>query len=194
MLHRRFRPAARLAFTTLVILALALPLSGCDDLSRRLDIKILQPTPTLPPTKPGELSVRLQIVEGMGGSVLALVPVTIDGEGPYLFALDTGASNTVLDRQLVDELQLPVGGVTGPLTGVTGTTQARTVKVSKWQIGDVDLPAVDAVTMDLPEFYIPQGLRRPQTFRGLLGSDILSRFGTVTIDYERERLILRSRP
>jgi hypothetical protein len=30
--------------------------------------------------------------------------------------------------------------------------------------------------------------------RGLLGSDVLSRFGAVTVDYDHQRLALRTRP
>jgi hypothetical protein len=187
------RLTARQALAALILFSLSLFLGGCDDLSRQLDIRVLRPTATVP-LQPGELSVPLQVVQGMGGSVLALVPVTINGEGPFLFALDTGASQTLIDSGLVEELDLPLGGQTGPLTGVTGTTQGRTVRLEDWQMGEVTMPAINGVTLPLPEFYIPRGLRQPQTFRGLLGSDILSRFGSVTIDYERETLILRSRP
>lgn len=171
-----------------LLIAVAVSAAACEEVSTLLA------EPTKPALKTsGELSVDLRIVEGGSGSVLALVPVWIGEDGPYLFALDTGASQTVIDRQLVDDLGLEVGDLTGPLIGVTGATQARTVKVDDWQLGEVGMPPIEALTMDLPQFYVPQRLNRPQSFRGLLGSDILSRFGVVTIDYDQARLVLQSR-
>jgi hypothetical protein len=36
-----------------------------------------------------------------------LVPVKINGQGPYTFVLDTGATFTCIDQKLVDQLKLP---------------------------------------------------------------------------------------
>ncbi len=46
------------------------------------------------------------------------------------------------------------------------------------------LEPVKAVSVDLPQ---SEG---PRAVQGLLGSDVLSRFGAVSIDYEREILWL----
>jgi predicted aspartyl protease len=37
---------------------------------------------------------------------LLLVPVTVNGRGPYDFVVDTGASHVVIDTALADELGL----------------------------------------------------------------------------------------
>jgi predicted aspartyl protease len=41
---------------------------------------------------------------------LLLIPVTVNGQGPFLFVLDTGATRTMLDRGLADRLQLQSEG------------------------------------------------------------------------------------
>lgn len=134
-----------------------------------------------------ELVVPLQVIQGPRGSVLALVPVYIRDQGPFAFALDTGASQSLVDREIVDSLGLPVIGETREITGVAGVTSAELIRLEEWRVAEVPLPETTAITLDLPEPSSGQALR------GLLGSDILSRFGAITVDYEQQRLILRSR-
>ena len=49
--------------------------------------------------------VPLQVMK-QGKQVLALVPVKINGAGPYTFALDTGASRSLVDSQLAAKLHV----------------------------------------------------------------------------------------
>lgn len=137
--------------------------------------------------QPLSAEVPLQVVQTPDGQVLAFVPVTIQGEGPFSFALDTGASQTLIDRQVVNQLDLPVVGQPQQVIGIAGSTDARTVRVEDWSIGDVPLPPSVLADVNLP------GSGRASELQGLLGSDVLSSFGTITIDYESERLILSAR-
>ncbi|MHB1132729.1 MAG: retropepsin-like aspartic protease, partial [Chloroflexota bacterium] len=194
----RFLVAARLRLATLWLLLALLPVAllGCeavdpnwlDELDERLkqiDIEALRPG--APPPKVqlnGRVTIPLDVQTGFDGSVLVLVPVYIDGQGPYEFALDTGASRSLVDEDLADELNLRTVGRAQPVLGVFGAGEARLVAVDDWRLGEVDLPASRAVTLDLP------GPSRGQGLRGLLGSDMLATFGAVTIDYEAEVLIL----
>ena len=59
---------------------------------------------------------------------------------------------------------------------------ARRVRVSNWNVGGVPLPNVVVSSAPIA------GLNA-HAF-GLLGSDVLSRFGSVTIDYHDKQLIL----
>jgi len=43
------------------------------------------------------------------------------GEGPFSFALDTGASHSVIDEDLAERLKLPRGGPDIEITGVAAT-------------------------------------------------------------------------
>ena len=56
-------------------------------------------------TDRGGMAVHIQVVKH-GRQVLALVPVTIDGKGPYTFALDTGASQSLVDSQIARDLRV----------------------------------------------------------------------------------------
>jgi len=134
-----------------------------------------------------EVTVPVHVVQGRSGAVMALVPVYIDSQGPYLFALDTGASVTAIDSALVDQLKLPVVGRGAQITGVTGSETVRLVRLANWRAGDVPLPAITATDIPLPQQDVESGLV------GLLGSDVLSQYGAITVDYERQVLILRSR-
>ncbi|MCL6431315.1 MAG: retroviral-like aspartic protease family protein [Anaerolineae bacterium] len=162
----RVRRAGRVLLAVLLLLALV----GCSRLSRQ---------------QQEEMVVRLQVVEGPGGSVLALVPVTIAGQGPFPFALDTGASQSVVDLDIKARTNLPEVGRTREVTGILGTGEAVLVQVDDWQADEVVLPRVRAIALDLPKPAEGEGLA------GLLGSDVLSTFGAITVDYERQVLILR---
>ena len=52
-----------------------------------------------------EVTVRFRIAS----NYMIVVPVTINGSGPYDFVLDTGSNNTMLDQKLADKLALPHG-------------------------------------------------------------------------------------
>ena len=47
-----------------------------------------------------EATAKIRIVKDF----MIVVPVTINGSGPYDFLLDTGSTNTMLDQKLADEL------------------------------------------------------------------------------------------
>jgi predicted aspartyl protease len=133
-------------------------------------------------------SIPIHVAEQPGGSVIVTIDVAIEGQGPFSFILDTGASLSAIDRTLADELNLPDSGLTGSATGLIAETRAALVRVERWRLDGVDLSPGRLVVLDL------QQAGAPVPFRGLLGSDVLSRYGSVTIDYEQSRLILRDGP
>lgn len=178
-------PAAlRLPAAAAVALALALAGCGGDDDDSGADER--SEVTTAPAEAEGR-DVPLEVVEGRGGAVLAFAPVLIEDEGPFLFALDTGASQSVVDRRIVGELGLDVVGSAGPITGVTGQVEAELVRVDEWRIGDVELDPARITTVELPD---PRGR---EGLQGLLGSDVLSNFGAIAVDYESEKLVLTPR-
>ncbi len=120
--------------------------------------------------------VPLRVVEG-GGRTLAFVPVSIDGEGPYMFALDTGASTSVVDDDIADRLDLPRTGESRLVSGILGTGRVPVAEVDQWRLGDVRLDPGELAVIDIG----PPGSGGIQ---GLLGSDVLSEFGSITVDYD----------
>jgi predicted aspartyl protease len=134
----------------------------------------------------GQRTVKLVVVTTPSHETMALVPVRINGRGPYPFAVDTGASASLIDARLAQKLSLPDEGTTGLLSGVAGSAHGTKTRLSDWSIGRVRLPAVPIASLKLAG---PDG-KGPM---GLLGSDVLSRFGKVAVDYEHSRLILDPR-
>jgi hypothetical protein len=112
---------------------------------------------------------------------LALVPVTFDGHDPIMFVLDTGSSTSVVDRAVARLLSLPPIGQVQRVAGVSCGTTTQPVHVDSWRVGAVPLPAqnLDGIALAVP------GLT------GLLGSDVLYRFGTITVDYAGGLLLLK---
>jgi Aspartyl protease len=118
------------------------------------------------------------------------VPVYINGHGPLPFALDTGASRSLISAALARELGLPARGSAGMLEGVTGATNAQNFAVSSWRAGSVTLPAsmIAAVGSATPGAPPSAGTLHGPV--GLLGSDVLSRYGKIAIDYDKGLLVL----
>jgi predicted aspartyl protease len=146
-------------------------------------------TPTGPATEaqtgnePRASQVRLRVVSGPAG-VFAFAKVFIRGRGPFAFTVDTGASHSVIDYDVVQKLHLETIGKPLTVTGITCRGQAGRLRMRKWRAGGVALPAGEIQTIDMPE---PGG---GIEIDGLLGSDVLSTFGVITVDYQGQRLLL----
>jgi predicted aspartyl protease len=134
----------------------------------------------------GQLDVAIKVLKH-GRQVIALVPVTIDGKGPYTFALDTGASQSLVDSAVARDLGVRKTGGSHRVAGITSVTNVRTIDVKHWSVGDVQLPATTVVEANLPFGNADGGVQ------GLLGSDMLSQFDVVTIDYAHGILRLHQR-
>jgi predicted aspartyl protease len=111
---------------------------------------------------------------------LVFVPVRVNGRGPYEFVLDTGSSNSSVDRSLVRRLGLPRTGQQHRVQGVTGSGTVPIVKVRQWTIGGVPLRAHSLAVVDLG-----------MGVSGLLGSDELRHFSSVTLDFQHDRINFR---
>lgn len=126
-------------------------------------------------------TIPLVVVKERDGATAALVRVFIHGRlVPML--VDTGATVSVINRTAARELHLKTVGKPHQFCGVTGCALARRVRVKNWNVGGVPLPAVVVSSSPIA------GLNAHPF--GLLGSDVLSRFGSVTIDYANKELIL----
>jgi predicted aspartyl protease len=115
-----------------------------------------------------------------GNDTLALAPVAIHRRS-YFFILDTGASTSVIGRSVARRLGLPERGRPVRVAGVFGTGLAQPVRIRGWHIGAAALPSLRIVSFDV-------GARN--RIVGLLGSDVLARFGRITIDYAGRTLTL----
>lgn len=161
---------------------------------------VLQPAADPDPTATAEStaengassnSVGLEIFEGPGGSVIVFVPVYIQGEGPFDFVLDTGASRSVIDQALADQFDFPESENVGDVTGISGPSEVNLIKVENWNLGEtIELPTSQVTAFSVignQEGADVEG-QIGRDIQGLLGSDLLSQFGAIRIDYDAQRL------
>lgn len=133
-------------------------------------------------TAPGEVSFKLA---GPNEAAL-IVPVKINGKGPYDFVLDTGATFTCVDRTLADELKLPDwSGPLGTVVITGGEGQMGFVKIDMLEVGGTARASeLVACKLDLSRMQ-PPGFG----IKGLVGLNFLKSY-RVTIDFERNTLRL----
>jgi predicted aspartyl protease len=104
------------------------------------------------------------------------VPVTVDGQGPFNFVIDTGADRTVVSRELADRLGLPDGKKVR-LHAMGGSAEVRTVKIATLQVSNRLKTKVEAAA--LPYRYLGAD--------GLLGIDSL-KGQRIVIDFEAQSM------
>jgi hypothetical protein len=123
-------------------------------------------------------------VSTVAGQVAELINVCIGAQGPFPFVLDSGAGQSTIDAHLARRLHLPSAGRPTEFAGVNCTGTAQPVSVGQWSLEGVDLASQDLTSATLPEI---GGRGEPV---GLLGSDVLARFGAVRIDFAAGELLL----
>jgi hypothetical protein len=123
-------------------------------------------------------------VSTVAGQVAELVNVCIGGSGPYPFYVDSGAGESIIDANLATRLHLAHGGAKTEFEGVGCVGMAQPVKVPVWSVAGVPLVSQSVTAATLP------GVGRQGEPVGLLGSDVLSRFGSVRIDFKAQTLTL----
>jgi predicted aspartyl protease len=128
------------------------------------------------------VSEHVRIVHGSNGATTVLLPVTIQGHGPYDFALDTGASKSLVAASIASRLGLRSAGPSEPIQGVGGVERAQPVAVSSWKTGSIDLPQMVVLAADMPSG------RRGGGLQGLLGSDVWDAIGSFKLDYQNATL------
>jgi Aspartyl protease len=99
---------------------------------------------------------------------LVVIPVSINGAGPFNFLLDTGATNSDIDRGLADRLSLPRVGEE-EVRGIQGNVHlsiahAQSVSIAGRTVRDLNLNVLARAN----------GL--PSKVNGILGEDFLGHF------------------
>ena len=133
-------------------------------------------------TANGVITIPIRVLK-QGQQVEALVGMCFAGKGPYPMVLDTGAEFTVITTQLAKELGLKPSGSPVDVEGAGCKTKSRTYELESASVGGVELQGSSIFTVDAPG----EGKGQP---RGSLGADVLSRFGSVKIDFKNETLTL----
>ena len=119
------------------------------------------------------LDTRLDVLARM------TVDVMINGQGPFPFAVDTGADRTAISVGLAKRLNLPADSDVS-LNGMAGIDTVGTVRIASLRVGNRHL--VDVRAPALPDASLG--------VMGLLGIDALANH-KVVMDFDAEKLTLR---
>ena len=128
-----------------------------------------------------QASIPIVILKAKDGETLALARVIVHGRA-FPFLIDTGSSKTLVDNALARKLHLKRVGKPIEVTGVGCSESASKVRLSSWSIGGQTLPSIVATSSTIAG-------SGGKAF-GLLGSDVLSHFGSIGIDYAHGVLTL----
>ncbi len=123
-------------------------------------------------------------VSTVAGQTAESVNVCIGGRGPFPFVLDSGAGQSTIDAGLAHRLHLGMAGGATMFAGVGCTGTAQPVSVGSWSVEGLALAPQQLTAATLPQI---GGKGEPD---GLLGSDVLARFGAVRIDFAAGTLAL----
>ncbi|WP_374222719.1 aspartyl protease family protein [Streptomyces spinoverrucosus] len=85
---------------------------------------------------------------------------------------------SVVDDDIANRVGLDRTGERRSVSGILSTGEVPVVEVTHWEVGDLRLAPGELTVIDLSP---PRG---GETMQGLLGSDVLSDFGSITIDYD----------
>lgn len=119
-----------------------------------------------------------------GAQPLILLPVEVNGAGPFQFILDTGAGTSLLSTALGQKLGLQiVGKKEGQSAG--GAVSVALAKVNSMAVGSVELTDVDVGLVDLGHI----GQTVGAAIDGDLGYNFLKHF-RITLDYRNSQVTL----
>ncbi|MBV8579381.1 MAG: aspartyl protease family protein [Candidatus Eremiobacteraeota bacterium] len=132
----------------------------------------------------GTTTIPFELVDGH-----VVLPVTINGKGPFQFIFDTGGQN-VIDADVAKAVGLgSAGNAAGG--GVGAATEA-------FQFATVDMLGVGDATLRKQIFGVLPvhagfGMSSGKPVDGLIGFEVLARFVT-TFDYGKNQVVLRTSP
>jgi predicted aspartyl protease len=113
-----------------------------------------------------------------GAQPLILLPVSVNGQGPFEFILDTGAGTSLLSPELAHKIGAKIiGAKEGQSAG--GKVSVSLAKVDSLAVGDTRRDDVDVGIVDLSHIGKAIGAK----IDGDLGYNFFNRF-QITIDYQ----------
>ena len=123
----------------------------------------------------------LTSVDARRSDKLFFVQVRVNGHGPYWFAVDSGAHNSVIDPFIVKELGLKVTGTTTSTGTGKGEVPVQRVGPLEMAIGKVKLTIKEPWVIDLSPVPIPKSTH------GLVGAEFFEAF-VVEMNPERNTM------
>ena len=113
---------------------------------------------------------------------LMLAETKVNGQGPYRFLVDSGATSTVLSEALIEELKVPVlSNAVASCVGGSGRTGTKLARIDTFQVGDLEITNLPVSSFDNAIF---SGL-----IDGVLSTADLADF-LITLDYVDRKILL----
>ena len=137
-----------------------------------------------PVVAPGAHEVAFEFPPRGEGAVL--VPVTVNGQGPFRFVLDTGATLTCVEPALARQLGIESSRAASA-AGAAGVAPLQLVRLDRVAVGGAAIDSLQGCVLDLAHLRAA-GLPAD----GLLGLNYLRSFN-LTLDFERRVLRLEAR-
>jgi hypothetical protein len=138
------------------------------------------------------INIPLETIDLQGEGYHLLVNVKICGK-PFKVVLDTGASKTVFDHQMLThaDKKITVQSTNSLSAGLgTLTMESYTAVLPELKLGRLKLADFEVAVLDLSNInHAYAQLNHPQVL-GVLGGDILMQYNAV-IDYGKQRLKLK---
>ncbi|MBN1233449.1 MAG: clan AA aspartic protease [Candidatus Coatesbacteria bacterium] len=119
-----------------------------------------------------------------------LIPVKIKNRR-FDFILDTGATATCLDRDLIYILDFKKSSKKDPQAqGLGGSVAAEIINLSLVSIGEIDISSINVALIDLTSVKQACELKKAKTIQGIIGVDLLERCKAV-IDWANKTIWLK---
>jgi len=105
----------------------------------------------------------------VGKNGILTTTVRINGQGPFVLGLDTGASVSIVSQRLADRLGLSPSGPVEQISGWCGAQAATPVKLNQFQMGSFGAG-------NLAAYVLPNSIFDLIGAEGLVGQNFLNRF------------------
>jgi len=136
----------------------------------------------MPPATFSSSSAKVKFRLAGGVQPLILLPVEVNGEGPFEFILDTGAGTSLLSSELGKKLDVKIlGSKEGQSAG--GAVSVSLAKLNSLAVASVKLDDVDVGVVDLGHIGKTVGAK----IDGDLGYNFLKHF-RITLDYRKSEI------
>jgi hypothetical protein len=138
------------------------------------------------------ISIPLNIIDLHGDGFHPVLDILIFNK-PFKVVLDTGASRTAFDRDLLIQANEGANIIASERlsTGLgTNTMESATAVIENIWIGDMIIPEMEVAVLDLSAINVAyRELGHPEVL-GVLGSDVLMKYNAV-IDFGKKLLKLK---
>lgn len=136
-----------------------------------------------PTKKPQTQTVKFELVP----SGHFIVPVKLNGHGPYNLIFDTGAPSTLITPKVAKEAELLDKAKDKPLIPLFG--MMGQVKIKEFTVGDVTAKDVGAMILDHPtvKVFSKEYEKKYGSIEGIVGFPFFAQF-KLTVDYSKKEM------